>query len=387
MHHLRKSILKFAPHVVWTLALSIGYSFFAYAIYFYVTPDNLYSSEVYYLKGMFFCIPLVILSFAIKKTKHIWQYLLTCIILIISLYFITKCFVFTFVVLILCGVRFLNRINGEKSEFESVSFLILLVYIVFFLLTGFNDFPFLQEATLYHFMFSALLIFSYQGFNRFESFVEIRKNRSNLPSKRILDTGTKIFLVFSIIVILFFMPIMRYQYDFVHFELPEFQSTASESEYVIETEEEEEEEEEAQEMSYAELFPETPLSNFLKQIWNFFDKIVLVVMYVTLLYLLIKGIIFLIINFNKPQIEKNDLIESTFNHDEDTVTSTVSKARFDGIFDFSKEMMIRRRFKKEFKRYNPKQWQTPDEIQKMSNHFVPDLHELYEKVRYGKSDS
>lgn len=376
---IRNSLLKWIPHIVWALVISLGYALFAVKVNTQILNETMVSVERYYLKGLCILIPLAIFGESVKQSIRFWQFLMIGIGVIVVTFFLSNCIFFTGITAFLWVVRLTSRVEKEDTCFDGVNYFLFPILLIYFLITGFYEEPFLQKMTVYHLLYTLLLVFLYEGLLRFGEYVDLRKDKANMPSKRILDAGTKIFGMVAILVMLCVVPIIKYQYDYIPMSFPEIEST-----YEEEIVEEKAQEEKSEQMGMQDMFPEQESNPIAELIWEVLERVAFILVYTGIAYHLIKGIYKMIKNFNQIEIEKNDVIESTFLQKDDTVKKLKPKNKFSEWFDFSREMKIRRKYKKMLKKYEPKDWQTPTEMETMAELEIPELHNLYEEVRYGK---
>lgn len=376
---IRNSLLKWIPHIVWALVISLGYALFAVKVNTQILNETMVSVERYYLKGLCILIPLAIFGESVKQSIRFWQFLMIGVGVIVATFFLSNCIFFTGITAFLWVLRLTTRVEKEDTCFDGVNYFLFPILLIYFLITGFYEEPFLQKMTVYHLLYTLLLVFLYEGLLRFGEYVDLRKDKANMPSKRILDAGTKIFGMVAILVMLCVVPIIKYQYDYIPMSFPEIEST-----YEEEIVEEKAQEEKSEQMGMQDMFPEQESNPIAELIWEVLERVAFILVYTGIAYHLIKGIYKMIKNFNQIEIEKNDVIESTFLQKDDTVKKLKPKNKFSEWFDFSREMKIRRKYKKMLKKYEPKDWQTPTEMETMAELEIPELHNLYEEVRYGK---
>ncbi len=386
---LRKFLLQYIPHVIWLLAASLCYAMMSNSFYG-LLQGSTNSAAVYYYKGLLLLVPLIAFSYAVKKAARIWQFLLVGLVLVAGLHLLFGCWFFTAFVILIFLLRGGNRIRQqlqileeelpEESMLDHPSKFLLAVPIISFLLTGYTVQPFIQEMALYHFVAMAILFFVMDGLQRFEGYVRLSEMNANVPAARILETGTRIFVGCALSLILVLAPILYTQYQFVPID---FSYEVTDTEI---TEEEKEDVAESDHVSdvFAAIAEEEPGID-LSWLWEILDKVMVVAVYCGSVYALYRLLKMLIVNFNKTQVEKNDVIESTFLDSEASLQMQRSKVRLAELFDFSPAMKIRRRYKKELKKHKPKGWQTPAEMEQMAQKDIPELHLQYEQVRYGKT--
>ncbi|MFI3226944.1 MAG: hypothetical protein R3Y09_05955 [Clostridia bacterium] len=386
MNFLRKNLIIYAPHIVWMLVLSIVYALFAELFNIYIFDNTLNSTDFYYIKGLFLVFPLAFFSISLKKSNVLWKFVLKGFICLIICGILSKCVVFTAMVAALFGLRFINNVNSDKSSFDEISHINLMFLAGFFVLTAFYDLVFLQKMIVYHVFFATLLIFAQKGLKRFEFFIDLRKDKSNLPEQRILDQAMKIFAVCTLLVILLVMPIMGNYYNFISFSF----ELSDETGYVYEEVESEDLGDEPVEgedgYSLEELQDNSRMSQVLGMFWQFIEPLIYVMNFVILGWILYKGILAFLENLKKPLVVRDDVIETTFKKINEEKKSTIDISKISELLDFSPEKQIRRRYKKTLKKYNPENWQTPSEMEEMAKLEIPKLHNDYLNARYNSKD-
>lgn len=370
--------MQWTPCIVWTLAISLGYAICMHWAVGELAEGGL-SAQLYYLQGLLLGIPFAILAKVARNAKHLWQFLLVGVVLLFAGFYISNSYFFAVIIGVLWFVRFINRLKDASSSLDGTNGFLLLTFVVCFIAAGSGYEVFLQKMSIYHFIIVGLLTFNYYGIQRYEFYVKLRKDKANMPINRIMDTGTRNFVVTALIVILCIVPVIEYGYAFVPFVWEQ-----GDSEYEYDTDSSEEEQEEQQtSLSLEDLVGIKEPSIWLQYLWAVLEKITVIALYIAAVWFIVHGIYKMVRNFNKIQIEKNDVIESTFVV-ADEENRTRRKKRFEEMFDFSYTMKVRRRYKKELKKYNPKHWQTPSEMEAMADLEMPELHQLYEEVRYGE---
>ncbi len=385
MRTIRKRLLQLSPHLIFCLAISLCYAMLANAF----AGDGTFGMVVYYMRGLALFLPLVAFSILVKKASNIWQFALGGIVILAALHLAFGCWLFTTIAIGIYLLRGGNRVRQqlqildeelpEESVLDHPSQFLLCLPVLCFLAAGNQFLPFFQELALYHFIAICLLFFVRDGLVRFEQYVALSELSANVPSARILETGTRIFVVSALVCTLVLVPILRSSYQFTPIVFDFSAATEWEEEAV------EEASEESDPVSdiWASIEESEPAID-LSWLWAILDKVLLVGFVAVTAWFLYYCLRVLIVNFNKTQVEKNDVIESTFLDSETQLAFARGKARFAALFDFSEAMKIRRRYKKEFKKHAPKPWQTPAELEAMANKDLPELHAAYEAARYGK---
>ncbi len=390
MRRLRKQILWLSPHLLWCLAIGLGYSMLGYAFVGDAIGIGM-GMGGYYLRGLVLLLPLVGFAYAAKKAAHIWQFVLFSVLLLGALQLAFASWFFTGIAIVICLLRGGNRIRQQlqmleeelptESPLDHPGKFLLLLPVLYFLVAGNQNLPLFQALALYHFVAMSLLFFVQGGLLRFEAYVALSELNANVPSARILETGTRIFVASALLLTLLLVPIIRSFYQFT----PIVFERATASEWVEEAEEEAVEESDHVSEIYDSIAESEPMFD-LSWLWAILDKVAVVLFWGVSVYFLYRCLNVIIVNFNKTQVEKNDVIESTFLDSEAQLYAQRTRARFAALFDFSKAMKTRRRYQKELKKHHPKPWQTPTEMEAMAQKNIPELHAAYEAARYGNPD-
>ncbi|MFI3212452.1 MAG: hypothetical protein R3Y24_03840 [Eubacteriales bacterium] len=375
IHVNKYTIYKYIPHIVWTLLISLGYAFLETKVDELLAMGN--GVELYYIQGLFFIFPLIIFKIGMKKLKNIGQFIFLGLFVSVAFYIITGSILFVVITVFLWVIRFSNRLQGMEGSLDDTHFTLLLAIVAYILLCGVTEDIFLQKMAIYHLIIGSLLSFSFHGLCRFEEYIRIRHEKANMPRNRILDTGIKIFFIVSILMLLWMIPVIQYQYEFFAITMPEFEAVMLEEEVY------EQEEQQQGGMDLSELVGGEQEDSKLKVLWEILEKIMIVVFYGALIYIIVRAVYKIIVTFNQVQFEKNDTIESSVDVNDEILKREIRKKKWYEFFDFSEDMKIRRRYKKELKKHGPKHWQTPAEMEEMANLEIEELHDLYEKVRYG----
>lgn len=373
MEFLRKNHTFFAVNIVWTLVLSLGYAFLSDFVY--SVPKYDFFMEIYYFKGLFLSIPLSFYYILIKKSKYMWQYFVFGTMFLCLCFIGSKCIIFNIFSSILLISRFFSQNEEENNIFDGVNFYILIFYVIFFMTFALSNNDFLQKTTLYHALISSLLIFYHNGFERLEYFIMVRKNKSNLPEKQLINQIYKIFSSFSLIILVFVAPIIKKYYNFVSFEY-EKEENYAQNEIVQEIVAQENQ-------NPYEHLQNTPyiLSENFSKIFDFLEPFLQVLSYFLFFYVILKAFLVFLKSLKNSVVYNDDVIENLLfeNNDVENIKKIVLEK-----FDFSYNMKIRRKYKKTLQKYNPKPWQSTNEMEKMAKISIEKLHDEYEKVRYGK---
>lgn len=378
MSKIRKFILSNTSYIVWTLIISLGYAIFESFVDLALEKSS--SGTSYYLKGFLVLIPLVIIGISIKKCKNLGYYLIIGLALLGVFYFLTKSVIFVSIIVIIWAMHLHSRIDETKSILAEAHASILFIFLLYFLISAYQTNVFMQKTVLYYLTISALFIIMRDGITRFDRYISIKDNNEYLPKQKILDTATSIFLVVVLLLAVFILPIITYRYDII--TIDDIEVEYAEELYIYE---EEIPDEEVQSENIFDLISQKESNLNLQWIWEILDKMLMVLCVVavpiiifTIIYKIAKG-------FSRVQFEKDDIVED-IKDDKDETKKVLSKFKINALLDFSEEMKVRRKYKKTLKRYSPKGWQTPFEMEEMAKINIPELHDMYEKVRYGKSE-
>lgn len=382
MTKLRKVLLNVIPCMVWTMIASIAYGVLAYEINRAVDDSGAYFVERYFVEGMLLAVPLVCFSKIVKVTKNIIQFVLLSVLLVCLSDLLLGSVAFTVAVIILGLFRLVSRLQNEFSVFDSTNEFSLLLYPLYFVVTAFSDNAFMQNVTVYYFLLSSVLIFVYSGLERFDHYIFINQTKAYVPTATILNTGAKIFVIVGMSIIFICMPVIRNNFEYVSLELPQF-----EKEITLATQDEENvvnAEKTESNNSLEALFSEREENPYFAKIADFMERFMMYLIYPIIATFCLFACYKIVKNFNNVVYTKDDVIESTFAQKDAVVSELKAKFKDENIFNFSKEMKIRRKYKKEFKKFKPENWQTPTEIEIMSNKNISTLHDLYEDARYNK---
>lgn len=392
MAKMRKYLIGFAPHFIWMLAFSLGYSMLSCLFLSLVDSGDDLAMLAYYYRGLLLLVPLVIFSVSVKRSAHIWQFLLVSVLTLGAVHLLLQDWFFTVLALLVCALRAGNRIRQQlqildeelpqESVLDHPSKFLLAMPALYYLVAGNAGLALFQEMALYHFVGMCIAFFVLEGLVRFEEYVQLAQMNATVPSKRILETGTRIFVGAALVLAITLLPVLRTQYEFV----PITFDFSSDAEWEYEEEDVAEESTDYSAEMFADIEESDPVLD-LSWLWEILDKLLLVGFYFIVVYGLYRLFKMIIVNFNKTQVEKNDVIESTFQEDSAQLQFQRQKQRFAELFGLSEAMRIRRRYKRQCKQAKPKSWQTPSEIEAMAGKDMPELHVLYEDVRYGKKDA
>lgn len=378
MKNVRKGLIEWSPHIMWTLSISLGYTLIMNQ---FTTIDAGIQDEMimnYFLKGLWLIIPLVLLKYIVTKVKYRWQLFIVSILITGLMLYISGEVLLGVLTAILCMMRLYNCVLEEKSCLEQMELLLLALFPFYFIVSGLGEIPMLQKLSVYSFVLCGGLTFIVSGLLRIEKYIELRKNRANLPQAKLLNGGTKIFVSFTVIIMCVVLFVLHYEYEYVSYSWE-----TSEYEYTEEVVEEEGETEE--DINLFELYEVGETNQYLEALFSVLEKIFVFIFYLLMVFALYKAIRSFIIARNVNSGTKI-IIEETFTDVEEDVAANVKGFHIREFFDFSPEMKVRRRYKKTLKSYHPKNWQSPSEMEEMAQIEIEELHYEYEAVRYGKGE-
>lgn len=380
MRYVRMYVPRILPGIVWTLVLSLCYIMGSVQIENIMISENAVQSQSYYMHGLCLFLSYGIIKVLMLKSKNIFQYLCGSTIVLTIVYYFSPNYLFFFITLIMWFVRLIKRISGNEKVIDELNYSIIGIFVIAYIISAYGTDIFLQKVTLYHGLLAGLFIHTQNSLLRLEEYIDIRKNCAYMPINRIAHTGVSYILLFLAITLIVIIPVLENQYEFVEFKPLEIKPPEVEEELVVESEKKSTEEGGAMDA----FLNNTEQNYFLRAIWDIIGKITMYITYVVIIYWIIKGIYLIIIRFQGFQVEDNDVIESLYTQEDQVVPIELVKKNLSNLFYLNEEKRIRRQYKKKLKKYNPKMWQTPAEMEKMANISIEELHNQYEKVRYGK---
>ncbi|MFI3177134.1 MAG: hypothetical protein R3Y67_06555 [Eubacteriales bacterium] len=336
MNYIRKNIPNIIPVMVWTMVLCIAYALLRLKISTY-DVEYILLQETAYVQGWLLLLPFMVIA----KIKRRFQ---------------------------------------RNTTRYPMTYATLLLYGVYFVITGFAGYETIQKMTVYHLVFTILCIHTYNGLLRVEEYIAIHKNKSYMPEGRIFHTSVLNLVLFIGVALLIALPLLYMKLEFVSFTVPELEITLEEEEVV----EEDNNQSEGGGMDYDSLYQGEP-NPYLVILWQVLERMAMVIVWCFVAYFLIRSLYRLIRNLAQTQVEERDLIESTFRQEEATLAIEQVKRHIKERFSRSHRMAVRRKYKKKLKPYEPKHWQTPAEMETMAQLDIQELHEEYEAIRYGAS--
>lgn len=380
MRYVRIHLPKLITCVIWALVVSLCYVVVWVQIMGILEPEYSVFSNTYYLEGICLIIPYMITKELALKSKNIIQYLCGSIVLIGGCLLLSLDYVFLVITIYLSITRLCGRVNGKEGELYELHYFVLLIFAMIYVYTTYQGDEFLQKATIYHGVIAGVLIHTHNSVIRLERYIEIRKSRAYMPVNRIVHTGIIYILVLLFTCMVVILPIMGSQYEYTQWKPWEFEPIKVAGEEVEESNKKPVEEDGGMNFNV----DESEINPVLYAIWDITGKIAMYGTYIAILYWMLKGIYFVIIRFQGSKVEENDIIESLYTPEDQVLAIERVKRNLSEIFYVSEEMRIRKQYKKKLKKYNPKVWQTPTEMEEMANLEIKELHNRYEKARYGE---
>ncbi len=305
---IRRIFTTWAPTIIWLIMLINLYAILTYVIEVHFMVNLGASAEQIYMRGFTLLIPLILLVWGVKTIKQLWQFLFFGIILVIGMYLLTSCYIIGFFTFVLWFFRTNQRLQQGTSAFDEIYGLYVLLPIICFVISGINGYEFYQKLSLYNIIIVFYIAFAYFGIKRFEQYIELRKEKANIPIDRILNMGTKLFLLVGMVLMIILVPVIENYYDFMPFSW-ELETYEYEEEYV---EEEVIEQEMTQESGLLD-FTEAGEPNLLLQyLWALIERITAITVCILVVYFIYVAIRKMVVDFRKVEVEHNDVIESTF---------------------------------------------------------------------------
>lgn len=377
MHRTRKFLVWSIPYIIWGLFFYMGYIILSNIIGIGIAQESVYTMESCYSNGLLMVLPLIIYRETEKKIKHLWTFLVVGIVVPLAILTISNNYILVVFSAFIWIVYLRKRVNKEESFLAEVQPTLLLVYFVYLILTATQGYEEIQKAVLCALFVSAILTFVWHGIDRFQQYIILRKDKANMPVDKIRYTGTRIYVILILVLVVVFAPIIAYQYEFWGISFEEYYSEYEAYEMEVETSEQTE-----ASYDFSDLVEVKEPNYLLVMLWNMLEIIMGIAVVLLIIVVSVKMIIKLLHNFQKVEFDKDDVIVSTIIIDKEEWNKK-RKIKLEEIFDFSYEMRIRRKYKRELNKYKPKKWQTPSEMEEMASLEIPELHQQYEEVRYG----
>ena len=367
---LRSILLRVLPQIHTTLILS-PYCAIVSAFAAGVSTDRFF--PLYLL----LFVPIALISYVTVKIKNLWIYLALCCGICGGVYFIFS----SWPVLVLMGIfiviKISGRLSGNSTIFDSLHPAGLGAFVLPFVYSAYVKDEKFQLAMLCTAMVYLALTFLYRGIKRVGEYIEINEKMYNFPGKRIGNGGLVIFSATAAVILLMTIPAIVSNFSMTEI-IP-----ADRGEIYEPTD-----------ISGADsmaIMPEKP--EWMKAAENvkplmdlsFLSDLLIYMGIGAFILLLGYGIYKLTQSFGSTVREKNDVIESMRDSDDrKKITDAVDRM---GVFDFSPNAYIRKRYKKRVKASKkplPLSWQSPKEIEGERGGSFGELHVLYEKARYSE---
>lgn len=337
-----------------------------------------------YLRGVLFAVPVALSYYAAERLPQMWQFLLTVVAICLISWLLLGHIGGIAMAALVCLFRFRNRISEEdvKSSFESPSYVCLLVFAVCFSVSAVYELQLLQRLTVLSALLYLLLTLTFRAVERIESYLTLNKSMKELPIRRIVHIAGAAVAVFLAIALVLLVPSALSMSGDVVFDLPDVPGKPykgpAEVESVVASE---------HMAGLDEMFGDTDSEPLFAippaVIYTIYALIIAAVV-----ALIIYGVYNLFKNFRYSYADNRDIIEAL--PDDPDVAERTAPRREHRIsaLDRSPNAIIRRKYRKTVLKAAaepPMRWKTPTEIEHDSGIAQQQLHELYEKARYGSS--
>lgn len=369
---VRKVMLVMLPLLHVTLIIAPIYTFLACVAY----VDSGISSVQYFFSALLFIIPAAITKYTSMYIKQLWLYLVICIVLTVSIWFITTCTISILITVLMSVLRLVARVRQDASVFDRPHYVALLVFIVPFLYGGLNDDWFIQLMALILSVTYIAVVFAFNGFKKIEDYIKLNNTMAEFPERRIGKSMATIFGVGALIFLSVALICVMSSYEFFGVEIPQIEVSEEEKALLVESTVDPTQ----NYQQLAEMFGEAQYNPVMAAV----DQTATVVSVILIIGLLIFAIVEVFLIFSKTvKREKADIIESIVEPEEKEVK--VEKKEKISILDMSPNAVIRRKYKKTIKsKFTPDDWMTPSEMEERGKFKIDLLHALYEKARYSE---
>lgn len=370
---LRHLALTVIPWLHCAMILAPLYAALASVVYREENPESSY----YFFRALGFVVPVAVLSLSARYLKWLWQFLLVILALAAGTLWLSKCWIATVIVLILSSVKLTARVRECESVLDSphlvgpVAFLLPAIY------SGYMGDVFLQKASVLLAAIYLVMTLAYRGLERLENYLSINRSMADFPGRRIGISGGAVFGGASLLILLVAVPLILMNYSFIAFHPAERGSRVPPP---IQDSKPVQTHDALMEWMMGESEQAEP-----SVVMAVLGDIVLVLAVVGAVGLVLYGIYALYKQFSRTVQEKNDVIESTVDLQEDL--SWRQEDRKIRRLDFSPNGYIRRKYKKTISaktKEAPQKWQSPLEIERDAGVADETLHALYEKARYSR---
>lgn len=335
----------------------------------------------FYLRGLLFGVPVALSYYAAERLPRLWQFLIAVVVIIGTSWLLLGHIGGAIMAALLCLFRFRNRISEEKtrSSFDAPSYVCLLIFLACFGVSAVYELSALQRLTVLSAVLYLLLILTYRAVERIEGYLKLNKSMKELPARRIQRIAGAAVAIFLVLAVVFLIPSVLSMQGNIVLDLPDVPGkpyTGPEEVGHISG---------GMNVNIEDLLGDEGGEPLFK-IPSFVIYLVYTLIAAAVAAMIIYGIYQLVKNFRFPYSDNRDIIES-LPKDTDAAADLPTKRRERlSIIDRSPNAVIRRKYRKTVLKSAaepPKRWMTPTELEGYSGISEQNLHNIYEKARYG----
>ncbi len=336
-----------------------------------------------YLRGLLFCIPAALSWLAIKRTSKLWKFLAISLLICVLGWLLLGHPVGAVLAGFCCFFRLRKRLAEEMDEslMDFPHYGGLAVFAAAFLLSAFIDDSQLQKLAVLSAAVYFLICLTYHGAARIFDYLDLNRTMYDLPARRIQRTaGLAVLAAVVLSGVLLLPPALSVSGDF-HLESSQPPAASQTQNVGVSIQEAPYSlaEQLAEVGEAASSFQMPPVINYLLYAMV---VVILAVCVFLLAYQIIRSLRF---SF------RDDRDEVRFLSQRDRDESAHTEKRLEKrpvLWDRSPNAQVRKIYRKTVLRAAkepPRPWKSPTEIEKGAGLSLFQLHNLYEKARYGKT--
>jgi len=340
-----------------------------------------------HLRGLLIIVPVIISWFARRYIKNILLYLLTSIVAVLLTVWLFGHPVMAAPAVLICFLRFYNRvIEDENSLLDAPVYPAMVVILI----PGLSAFfiermdSVYETLSLLYIAIYFLMCFAHHGIQRIDRYVEVNRNMSNMPARRIVRISSALLAGIFVLLAAVMLPMlltneMDYRYTPPEMQTPSMDFAGTEST------EGAPQGEQVDLLAPFEHIEPHPIVKFLVKLMEYLLGIGCgIALVVGLVY----GAIRLSRMFSTSFQDRGDFVENLQDDELEVIREAKKKTDKVGFFDRSPNAVVRRRYRKTILRASktrPDRWMSPAEAEANANltgSTIDRLHVLYEKARY-----
>lgn len=359
-----------------------------YAVICNMTNDTLPRAAVLHnhLVGLLFFVPAAASWFAIRYLRHIFFYILASAAIVAVTIFLFGSPLLAVPTVLLCFLRLYNRITGETaSALDRPVYPVLIAFAVPFLFSFFverMDGVF-QPLSLLFAATYFILCFVHHGIERINAYIDVNRTVQNMPARRVVRMTCALLCAVTLLIAAVILPVLL-----SHDTIYRFVPAPSTGEAVLPAPDPTL----SPEISSGEegelyMPPDQP-NPVLTFIWQVLEYVLIAAVVGGALIGGFFAVLRLSRTFRRTFTDRGDLVESLADDRIEFIAARGERRRRWGLFDFSPNAVVRRRYRKAVLRAAstpPEGWMTPTEAEAhagLSVEKAAPLHSAYEKARY-----